>query len=93
MNAIQNFTSKNPDMIKLKADCIAERSFDDNIDSMLRKNKAVIVSAVVFIFIYIAIALGFFPSKVNCRFSIALVSVFVITISFMAACGMTFYWD
>jgi predicted RND superfamily exporter protein len=80
-------------MIKLKADCIAERSFDDNIDSMLRKNKAVIVSAIIFIFLYIAIALGHFPSRVHCRFWIALVSIFVIVISFMAASGTTFYWD
>ena len=38
IEAIQNFTDKNPNMIKLKADAIAERSFNDNIDSMFKKN-------------------------------------------------------
>ena len=80
-------------MIKLKADCIAERSFDDNIDSMLRKNKAVIISAIIFIFLYIALALGHFPSIVYSRFWISFAGISVIVLSFMAACGTTFYWD
>jgi hypothetical protein len=91
--AIQNYTSQNPNLIKLKADCIAERSFDDNIDSMFRKNKAVIVAAFIFIFLYIALALGYFPSTVQSRFSLALVSISVIALSFVSACGTTFYWD
>ena len=80
-------------MINLKADCIAERSFDDNIDSMFRKNKAVIVAAFLFIFFYIAFALGYFPSTVYSRFSVALVSILVVTLAFLSACGTTFYWD
>lgn len=92
IDAIQNYTSLNPNMIKLKADCIAERSFDDNIDSMFRKNQAVIVAAIVFIFLYISLALGYFPNPVYCRFAVALVSIMVIFLSFLAACGCTFYW-
>ena len=80
-------------MIKLKADCIAERSFDDNIDSMLRKNKAVVITATIFIFFYIALALGHFPSIVHCRFWISFASITLIVLSFLAACGTTFYWD
>lgn len=60
---------------------------------MLRKNTEVIITATVFTFLYIAIALGHFPSIVNCRFSLAAASIFVIVLSFVAACGSTFYWN
>ena len=92
IEAIKNFTSENPNMIKLKADSVAERSFNDNIDSMFKKNQAVIVAAFVFIFLYISLALGHFPSKVYMRFTIGLSSILVVAISFMSACGTTFYW-
>ena len=48
--------------------------------------------AFVLIFLYIALALGYIPSKVYLRFGIALIGILIVAISFLSACGTTFYW-
>jgi len=78
-------------MIKLKADAIAGRSFADNLDYMYNKNLVVVILAFVFMLIYFTLALGYFPSKIYLRFSIAFTGIIVITLSFLSACGTIFY--
>ena len=44
-------------------------------------------------FIYVSIAIGFFPSKVHNRFLLGLAGIAVVICSVMSAIGLTFYWE
>ncbi len=91
MTQLQDYLAVNPNMITLKADFVAQRSYKDNITSMFEKNTALLIAAILFIFIYISLALGYFPDTLYSRFFFALVCVIVVLTAFLAACGCSFY--
>ena len=44
-------------------------------------------------FLYVSIAIGFFPSLVHMKFGLGAVGIFVVIGSLMTGIGLTFYWN
>lgn len=72
---------------------MAERSIPDNIDEEGSQNSAIAVISYIMMFIYVSIAIGFFPSKVHNRFLLGLAGIFVVLSSVITAIGISFYMN
>ena len=44
-------------------------------------------------FIYVSIAIGFFPSIIHMKFGLGFVGIMVVIFSLMTGIGFTFYWN
>lgn len=77
----------------MKADYLAERSIQDNIELESSQNSAIVVISYILMFIYVSIAIGFFPNMIHCKFGLGAVGILVVILSLMSAIGLTFYWN
>ena len=77
----------------MKADYLAERSIEDNIKLESSQNSAIVVISYILMFIYVSVALGFFPSIVHMKFGLGAVGILVVIGSLTSAIGLTFYWN
>lgn len=81
------------DIFTLKADYLAERSVEDNIQEESAENAAVAVISYILMLVYVSIALGFFPSIYFMSFGLGLVGIFVVIFSLICGLGFTFYFN
>lgn len=90
-----NWTATYPDIpIELmKADYLAERSIQDNIELESSQNSAIVVISYVLMFFYVSIAIGFFPNMIHCKFGLGFVGINVVLMSLAGGIGLTFYWN
>lgn len=70
---------------------MAERSIPDNIQEESTQNAYIIVISYVMMFVYVSIAIGFFPSIVHNRFLLGFAGIFVVISALISAIGITFY--
>jgi Niemann-Pick C1 protein len=78
-------------LIPLKADYMAERSIPDNISEEGSQNAYIIIISYIMMFIYVSVAIGFFPSKVHNKFLLGCAGIFVVITALISAIGITFY--
>lgn len=83
----------NKEMLKLKIDYLSERSIPDQLEQITDQNKFVILLSYVLMFIYVGLALGYFPSFVHNRFLLGLSGISVVLMSLAIAIGITLYMD
>ena len=79
------------DMIMLKIDYLSERSIPDELGKIGAQNQYVIMISYLLMFLYVGIALGYFPSFVHNRFLLGLSGILVVLMSIVIAIGITFY--
>ena len=90
---IQKVLKDNPDMIKVKGDCLAERSIEDNIVLETQQNSSVAVISYILMFFYLSIAIGYFPSAMHMKFGLGLAGIGVVIGALLVSIGITFYWN
>ena len=83
----------NEEMLTLKIDYLAERSIPDQLDKTTEQNKFVIVLSYLLMFIYVGLAIGYFPSFVHNRFLLGLSGIVVVLFSLCIAIGITLYMN
>ena len=78
-------------MIQVKADYLAERSIEDNILLESKQNSFIVIFSYTLMFLYVSIAIGFFPSKIYSKFALGAIGIGVVIGSLLMAMGLTFY--
>lgn len=79
--------------INVKADYLAERSIEDNIKLESSQNSAIVLISYTLMFLYVSIAIGFFPSYVHMKFGLGAVGILVVIGALTSSIGLTFYWN
>ena len=79
--------------INVKADYLAERSIEDNIKLESSQNSAIVLISYTLMFLYVSIAIGFFPSFVHMKFGLGAVGILVVIGALTSSIGLTFYWN
>ena len=92
LNGVYNETS-NSEMLTLKIDYLSERSIPDQLVEIGDQNKFVIALSYLLMFVYVGLALGYFPSFVHNRFLLGLGGIFVVLFSLVIAIGITLYMN
>ena len=94
-NVTTNWTNTYPDVPieMMKADYLAERSIQDNIELESSQNSAIVVISYILMFFYVSLAIGFFPDRIHCKFGLGGVGIMVVLFSLMGGIGLTFYWN
>jgi len=92
---IKDWEAKYPDepIKMMKADYLAERSIQDNIELETAQNSLIVIVSYGMMFIYVSIAIGFFPSCIHMKFGLGAVGILVVIMSLFSAIGLTFYWN
>ena len=90
---IRKVQEQYPDMFKVKADYLAERSIEDNIKLESSQNASVAIISYILMLIYVSIAIGFFPSMQYMSFGLGLAGILVVIASLMTGIGITFYFN
>ncbi len=80
-------------MIKVKIDYMSNRSIPDNVSQQGTDNAMVIMISYLLMFLYVSMAIGFFPSVVHNRFLLGFAGIMVVIFSVMIAVGITFYMN
>ena len=88
-----NADPKNEKMVEVKADYLAERSIQDNIVLESSQNASIVVISYVLMFLYVSIAIGFFPNIIHMKFGLGLIGILVVIFSLFSGIGLTFYWN
>ncbi len=84
---------KNTDtpMVPIKLDYMAQRSIPDNLVLETSQNLTVIILSYTMMFIYVSVAIGFFPSAVHNRFLLGFTGIVVVIFSLLISVGITQY--
>ena len=90
---IQKVLKDNPGMIAVKGDYMAERSIEDNIVLETQQNSSVAVISYILMFIYVSVAIGFFPSAMHMKFGVGLAGILVVIGALLTSIGITFYFN
>jgi cytochrome c biogenesis protein CcdA len=80
-------------MMIVKADYLAERSIEDNIKLESAQNSFIVVFSYSMMFLYVSMAIGFFPSTIYSKFALGAVGISVVIGSLLTAMGLTFYFN
>ena len=80
-------------MIKVKGDYLAERSIEDNIILETQQNSSVAVISYILMFLYVSVAIGFFPSPMHMKFGVGLAGIMVVIGALLTSIGITFYFN
>lgn len=83
----------NGGMLTLKIDYLSERSIPDQLVLIGNQNKFVIILSYCLMFIYVGLAIGYFPSFVHNRFILGLSGIIVVLMSLAIAIGITLYMN
>jgi Niemann-Pick C1 protein len=83
----------NPGMILVKADYLAERSIEDNIVLESKQNGFIVFFSYTLMFIYVSVAIGFFPSTIYSKFALGAVGICVVIGALLMSMGLTFYFN
>jgi Niemann-Pick C1 protein len=81
------------DMLILKIDYLAERSIPDELSQIGGQNQSVVMISYLLMFMYVGLALGYFPSFVHNRFLLGLSGIIVVLMSLAIAIGITLYMN
>lgn len=81
------------EMLTLKIDYLSERSIPDQLQEIGDQNKFVIILSYLLMFLYVGLALGYFPSFVHNRFLLGLSGIMVVLFSLAISIGITLYMD
>ena len=80
-------------MMIVKADYLAERSIEDDIVLEGQQNAFIVVFSYSLMFLYVSMAIGFFPSTIYSKFALGAVGIGVVIGSLIMAMGLTFYFN
>jgi Niemann-Pick C1 protein len=80
-------------MLKLKIDYLSERSIPDQLVEISNQNSFVVLLSYLLMFIYVGIAIGFFPSFVHNRFLLGLSGIAVVIFSLIISIGTILFFD
>ena len=78
---------------QVKADYLAERSIEDNIKLESSQNTSIVIISYLLMFVYVSVAIGFFPSCIHMKFGLGFVGISVVIFSLTSSIGLTFYWN
>jgi Niemann-Pick C1 protein len=92
LESVYNQTD-NSEMLKLKIDYLAERSIPDQLGEIGDQNKNVIFLSYILMFVYVGLALGYFPSFVHNRFILGFGGIMVVLMSIVIAIGITLFMN
>lgn len=53
----------------------------------------IVIISYCMMFVYVSIAIGFFPNCIHMKFGLGAVGILVVVLSLFAAMGLTFYWN
>lgn len=99
VNELQGFLTQykidnpNEEIKLMKADYLAERSIQDNIVLESSQNTFVVIISYIMMFLYVSIAIGFFPNMIHMKFGLGAVGILVVIFSLFSGMGLTFYWN
>lgn len=80
-------------MLKLKIDYLSERSIPDQINDISEQNSFVAILSYLIMFMYVGVAIGYFPSFVHNRFLLGLSGIAVVISSLVISIGITLFFD
>lgn len=80
-------------MLKLKIDYLSERSIPDQINDISEQNSFVAILSYLIMFMYVGVAIGYFPSFVHNRFLLGLSGIAVVIASLIISIGITLFFD
>ena len=80
-------------MLKVKIDYLSERSIPDQIVEISNQNSSIVVISYLLMFVYVGIAIGYFPSWVHNRFLLAVCGIYVVISSLVIGIGITLFFD
>jgi len=80
-------------MLKLKIDYLSERSIPDQISDISEQNSFVAILSYLIMFMYVGVAIGYFPSFVHNRFLLGLSGIAVVIASLIISIGITLFFD
>ena len=90
---VANYTGTSEEMVPVKADYLAERSIADNIVLESSQNSLIVVISYFLMFIYVSIAIGFFPNPVHTKFGLGMVGILVVIGALLSGIGLTFFFN
>lgn len=93
LEKLRRVYQENPRMLPIKVDYLAERSIPDQIGEMASQNTLIVVLSYILMFLYVGIAIGYFPSLVHNRFLLAICGIFVVIASLIIGIGITLFFD
>jgi len=88
---IQKLYPEHKDYKPMRVDYLAMRSIPDDLTEETNRNEAVIGLSYVMMFMYVSVAIGFFPSKVHSRFLLGISGIFVVIGALVIAIGINCY--
>ena len=80
-------------MLKIKIDYLSERSIPDQIIATSEQNSFIVLLSYLLMFVYVGIAIGYFPSFVHNRFLLGLSGIAVVIASLVISIGVTLFLD
>jgi len=80
-------------MLKIKIDYLSERSIPDQIIQTSEQNSFIVLLSYLLMFVYVGIAIGYFPSFVHNRFLLGLSGIAVVIASLIISIGITLFID
>lgn len=75
----------------MRVDYLAERSIPDDLTEETSRNESVILLSYLMMFVYMSVAIGFFPSKVHNRFLLGVAGIIVVIASLVISIGINCY--
>jgi len=90
---IKGVLAEYPDMIPVKADYLAERSIEDNIVLESAQNANIVVISYLLMFMYVSLAIGFFPNPVHTKFGLGAAGILVVIGALTSSIGLTYYFN
>lgn len=92
-NLTNNLTASGYEYIEVRADYLAERSIQDDIELESAQNTFIVLVSYCLMFIYVSTAIGYFPNPVHTKFALGAVGIGVVIASLISGIGITFYAD
>ena len=92
INAINGVFDQFPgQIIQVNADCLAERSVQDNIILESAQNSGIVVISYMLMLLYVLLAIGFFPNPIHTKFGLGKAGIIVVIRALITFIGVTFY--
>jgi len=77
---------------KLLIDYISERSIPDDLSEQNVQNVIIVLLSYIFMFVYIAVSMGNFPSLILSRFLVAFGGIMVVIFSFLSSLAIVSFF-
>ena len=88
---VKEIYKKNPDLLPVEVNFMAERAITDNLQLQTNQNMGVVIVSYGLMFLYISLALGYVPSCLHSRFMVGLAGINIVIFCLLIAMGLCSY--